>query len=130
MPVQKFFDDQAGASDSEDEEEYDSAKDSPGSLVDFIVDDDLESKSEVRSLDSVLDSVSWDSDSLSLKKQKFVHNSDSSISDESAEQRVKRKRGRPPGSKNPKAVPKKNVLPTKSKKASKSNDSKGHAKGK
>ena len=82
MQVQKFFDDQAEASDSEDEEEYDSAKDSPGSLVDFIVDDDLESKSEVRSLDSVLDSVSWDSDSLSLKKRKFVHNSDSSNSDE------------------------------------------------
>ena len=125
MKVQKFFDDQAEASDSDDEE-YDSAEDSPGSLAEFIV-DDLESKSEVRSLNSLLDSVS--SDSLSVKKRKKDHNSDSSSSeDESIERKVKRKRGRPLGSKNPKVIAKKNVLPTK--KASKSNDSKGRAKGK
>ena len=101
MKVQNFFDEQAGASDSEDKEEYDSAEDSPGSLVDFIVDDDLESKSEVRSLNSLLDSVS-DSASQSVKKRKVDHNSDSSSSDEEIDERqVKRKRGRPLGSKNP-----------------------------
>ena len=129
MKVQKFFDDQAEASDSDDEE-YDSAEDFPGSLAEFIVDDDLESKSEVRSLNSLLDSVS-DSDSQSVKKRKLDHNSDSSSSDEAIDEcQVKRKPGRPLGSKSPKVVPKKNVLPTKSKKASKSNDSKGRAKGK
>lgn len=68
MKVQKFFDDQAEASDSDDEE-YDSAEDSPGSLAEFIV-DDLESKSEVRSLNSLLDSVS--SDSLSMKSERKI----------------------------------------------------------
>ncbi len=71
MKVHTFFDEQAEASDSDDEE-YDSAEDSPGSLAEFIVDDDLESKSDVRSLHSLLDSVSDSSDSQSVKKRKLI----------------------------------------------------------
>lgn len=117
-----FFDDEAKESD-DDEESYNESQDTPGSLVEFIVEDEsIEGSDQAsqRSLNSLMDSVSTESSIQPNKRimKRKVYNSD--LSDEDLPK--KKKAGRPKGSKHqnkdkkPVGRPKSSSTPIKKKK--------------